>query len=80
VDWRRHADPQLQPKTMWWAAVIAIGTGLWWVNSAAVLQTISVPVMGGILCLLFGSIAGGGMSTADTPPRWNAELPRNLGL
>jgi len=50
------------PKVMWWAACIAIV--LAFVGKfGAVLQTIPVPVMGGILCLLFGSIAVVGMST-----------------
>lgn len=50
------------PKIMWWAAGTAIV--LAFVGKfGAVLQTIPVPVMGGILCLLFGSIAVVGMST-----------------
>ncbi|MBK1885529.1 uracil-xanthine permease family protein [Marinobacter sp. DY40_1A1] len=50
------------PKVMWWAACTAIV--LAFVGKfGAVLQTIPVPVMGGILCLLFGSIAVVGMST-----------------
>lgn len=50
------------PKVMWWAAVIAIV--LAFVGKfGAVLQTIPVPVMGGILCLLFGSIAVVGLNT-----------------
>ncbi len=50
------------PKIMIWAAVTAIV--LAFVGKfGAVLQTIPVPVMGGIMCLLFGSIAVVGMST-----------------
>ncbi|OEY67081.1 uracil-xanthine permease family protein [Marinobacter sp. X15-166B] len=50
------------PKVMIWAAFTAIV--LAFVGKfGAVLQTIPVPVMGGILCLLFGSIAVVGMST-----------------
>ncbi|HEA53067.1 hypothetical protein LCGC14_0693940 [marine sediment metagenome] len=50
------------PKIMWWAAGTAIV--LAFVGKfGAVLQTIPAPVMGGILCLLFGSIAVVGMST-----------------
>ncbi|MGO2134165.1 uracil-xanthine permease family protein [Marinobacter sp.] len=50
------------PKIMWWAAGTAII--LAFVGKfGAVLQTIPVPVMGGILCLLFGSIAVVGLNT-----------------
>ncbi|RBW50035.1 uracil-xanthine permease family protein [Marinobacter sp. F3R11] len=50
------------PKVMWWAACTAIV--LAFVGKfGAVLQTIPVPVMGGILCLLFGSIAVVGLNT-----------------
>lgn len=50
------------PKVMIWAAVIAII--LAFVGKFGVaLQSIPVPVMGGIMCLLFGSIAVVGMST-----------------
>jgi uracil permease len=64
------------PKTMWWAAVIAIV--LAFVGKfGAVLQTIPVPVMGGILCLLFGSIAVVGMSTLIRH-QVDLNLPRNL--
>jgi uracil permease len=50
------------PKIMWWAACVAIV--LAFVGKfGAVLQTIPVPVMGGILCLLFGSIAVVGLNT-----------------
>jgi len=50
------------PKIMIWAAVIAVV--LAFVGKfGAVLQTIPAPVMGGILCLLFGSIAVVGLNT-----------------
>src|SRR5690554_6888633 len=50
------------PAVMTWAAVFAIG--LAFVEKfGAVLLTMPVPVMGGILCLLFGSIAVVGMNT-----------------
>lgn len=50
------------PRIMIWAAVTAIV--LAFVGKfGAVLQTIPVPVMGGILCLLFGSIAVVGLNT-----------------
>lgn len=50
------------PRIMWWAAIIAIVLAFIGKFGAA-LQTIPVPVMGGILCLLFGSIAVVGMNT-----------------
>jgi uracil permease len=50
------------PKIMIWAAVIAIVLAFVGKFGAA-LQTIPVPVMGGILCLLFGSIAVVGLNT-----------------
>ncbi|MCG2580439.1 MAG: uracil-xanthine permease family protein [Marinobacter sp.] len=50
------------PKVMWWAAIIAIVLAFVGKFGAA-LQTIPVPVMGGILCLLFGSIAVVGLNT-----------------
>jgi len=50
------------PKIMTWAAAFAIG--LAFVGKfGAILQSIPVPVMGGILCLLFGTIASVGMNT-----------------
>ena len=50
------------PNVMIWAAVFAIG--LAFVDKfGAVLLGMPVPVMGGILCLLFGSIAVVGMNT-----------------
>lgn len=50
------------PKVMIWAACIAIVLAFVGKFGAA-LQTIPVPVMGGILCLLFGSIAVVGLNT-----------------
>src|SRR5690554_4049229 len=50
------------PKVMWWAAIVAIVLAFVGKFGAA-LQTIPVPVMGGILCLLFGSIAVVGLNT-----------------
>lgn len=50
------------PKIMIWAAIIAIN--LAFVGKfGAVLQTIPTPVMGGIMILLFGSIASVGLNT-----------------
>ena len=50
------------PRVMIWAAGIAIVLAFVGKFGAA-LQTIPVPVMGGILCLLFGSIAVVGLNT-----------------
>ena len=50
------------PKIMTWAACFAIGLAFVGKFGTA-LQSIPVPVMGGILCLLFGSIAAVGMNT-----------------
>lgn len=50
------------PKIMTWAAVFAIALAFIG-KFGALLQSIPVPVMGGILCLLFGSIAAVGMNT-----------------
>ena len=49
------------PKIMIWAAVFAISLAFV-AKFGALLQTIPAPVMGGILILLFGSIAGVGMN------------------
>lgn len=49
------------PKIMTWAAVFAI-TLAFVAKFGVLLQTIPAPVMGGILILLFGSIAGVGMN------------------
>ena len=64
------------PKIMIWAAIIAIV--LAFVGKfGAILQTIPVPVMGGIMILLFGSIASVGLNTLI---RHQVDLanPRNL--
>ncbi|MCK7547088.1 uracil-xanthine permease family protein [Marinobacter koreensis] len=50
------------PRVMWWAAIVAIVLAFIGKFGAA-LQTIPAPVMGGILCLLFGSIAVVGLNT-----------------
>lgn len=50
------------PFVMIWAAFFAIGLAFV-AKFGAVLLTMPVPVMGGILCLLFGSIAVVGMNT-----------------
>ncbi|MDH4569395.1 uracil-xanthine permease [Pseudomonas sp. BN414] len=50
------------PKIMTWAAVFAVGLAFIG-KFGAILQSIPVPVMGGILCLLFGSIAAVGLNT-----------------
>ena len=50
------------PKIMTWAAVFAIALAFIGKFGVA-LQSIPVPVMGGILCLLFGTIAAVGMNT-----------------
>jgi uracil permease len=64
------------PKIMTWAAVFAIGLAFIGKFGTA-LQSIPVPVMGGILCLLFGSIAVVGLNTLI---RHQVDLsePRNL--
>ena len=64
------------PKVMIWAAIIAIVLAFIGKFGAA-LQSIPVPVMGGILCLLFGSIAVVGLNTLI---RHQVDLgePRNL--
>ncbi|BES71960.1 uracil-xanthine permease family protein [Marinobacter nanhaiticus D15-8W] len=64
------------PRIMIWAAVVAIALAFIGKFGAA-LQTIPVPVMGGILCLLFGSIAVVGLNTLI---RHHVDLsePRNL--
>ncbi|MBD1550886.1 uracil-xanthine permease family protein [Pseudomonas typographi] len=50
------------PKIMTWAALFAIALAFIG-KFGALLQSIPMPVMGGILCLLFGSIAAVGMNT-----------------
>lgn len=64
------------PNVMIWAAVFAIG--LAFVSKfGAVLLSMPVPVMGGILCLLFGSIAVVGMNTL-VRNQVDLTQPRNL--
>lgn len=64
------------PKIMTWAAVFAVSLAFIG-KFGALLQSIPVPVMGGILCLLFGSIAAVGLNTLI---RHQVDLgqPRNL--
>ncbi|MEX6501749.1 uracil-xanthine permease family protein [Pseudomonas zhanjiangensis] len=64
------------PRVMVWAALIAMALAFIGKFGAA-LQSIPVPVMGGILCLLFGSIAVVGLNTLI---RHQVDLsePRNL--
>ncbi|WP_435102489.1 uracil-xanthine permease family protein [Arhodomonas sp. AD133] len=50
------------PRVMTWAAAFAVALAFIG-KFGAVLQSIPVPVMGGILCLLFGSIAVVGLNT-----------------
>lgn len=50
------------PRIMTWTAVTAI-TLAFVGKLGALMQTIPVPVMGGIMCLLFGSIAAVGLNT-----------------
>ncbi|MCH1931835.1 uracil-xanthine permease family protein [Shewanella sp. A25] len=66
------------PKIMTWTAITAIV--LAFVGKlGALMQTIPVPVMGGIMCLLFGSIAAVGLNTLI---RNHVDLsePRNLSI
>lgn len=66
------------PVVMTWAAIFAIAMALV-AKFGAALQTIPTPVMGGILILLFGSIAVVGLNTLI---KAKVELtePRNLGI
>ncbi|GIU05614.1 uracil-xanthine permease [Shewanella morhuae] len=66
------------PKIMTWTAITAI-TLAFVGKLGALMQTIPVPVMGGIMCLLFGSIAAVGLSTLI---RHQVDLsePRNLSI
>ncbi|MGI2064858.1 uracil-xanthine permease family protein [Shewanella sp. MF08487] len=66
------------PKIMTWTAITAI-TLAFVGKLGALMQTIPVPVMGGIMCLLFGSIAAVGLSTLI---RNQVDLsePRNLSI
>ncbi|MCL1091626.1 uracil-xanthine permease family protein [Shewanella profunda] len=66
------------PRIMTWTAVTAI-TLAFVGKLGALMQTIPVPVMGGIMCLLFGSIAAVGLNTLI---RNHVDLsePRNLSI
>lgn len=64
------------PVVMTWAAIFAILLAFIG-KMGAVLQTIPVPVMGGIMTLLFGSIAVVGMNTL-TKSGQDLTAPRNL--
>jgi uracil permease len=50
------------PAIMTWAAVFAVAAGIYR-KLGAILQTIPVPVMGGIMLLLFGAITVVGLNT-----------------
>lgn len=75
-DRRRDADQELQPEGHDLAAVFAILMAFVGKFGAA-LQSIPVPVMGGILCLLFGSIAVVGLNTLIRN-QVDLSQPRNL--
>ncbi|MGB0360978.1 MAG: uracil-xanthine permease family protein, partial [Endozoicomonas sp.] len=64
------------PKVMTWAAVIAIGVAFIG-KIGGFLATIPVPVMGGIMMLLFGSIAVVGLNTL-IKAKVDLSIPRNL--
>ena len=64
------------PKVMTWASIFAIALAFVGKFGEA-LQSIPVPVMGGILCLLFGSIAVVGLNTLIRH-QIDLSLPRNL--
>lgn len=64
------------PKVMTWAAVLAILMAFFG-KFNALLQSIPVPVMGGIMMLLFGSVASIGLKTLIAD-RTNLDEPRNL--
>ncbi|BDV42012.1 uracil permease [Geotalea uraniireducens] len=64
------------PVTMTWAAVLAIVMAFFG-KFNAILQSIPVPVMGGIMMLLFGSIATVGLGTL-VQARVNLHRPRVL--
>ncbi|WP_305856051.1 uracil-xanthine permease family protein [Balneatrix alpica] len=64
------------PAIMTWAAVFAIGLSFCG-KSGALLASIPVPVMGGIMTLLFGAIAAVGMNTLVKAGHDLAQ-PRNL--
>ncbi|GGY27247.1 uracil-xanthine permease family protein [Paludibacterium paludis] len=64
------------PVTMTWAAVFAIGLAFFG-KFNALLQSIPMPVMGGIMVLLFGTIASIGLKTL-IEARVDLMEPRNL--
>ncbi|WP_144208455.1 uracil-xanthine permease family protein [Shewanella donghaensis] len=66
------------PRIMTWTAITAI-TLAFVGKLGALMQTIPLPVMGGIMCLLFGSIAAVGLNTLI---RNQVDLnePRNLSI
>ncbi|GLP96647.1 uracil-xanthine permease family protein [Paraferrimonas sedimenticola] len=64
------------PRIMTWAAVFAIGLAFVG-KTGALLLSIPVPVMGGIMCLLFGAIASIGLGTL-IKHQVDLSEPRNL--
>ncbi|NMF99166.1 uracil-xanthine permease family protein [Aromatoleum toluolicum] len=64
------------PAIMTWAAVLAVVMAFFG-KFNAILQSIPVPVMGGIMMLLFGSVASIGLKTLIAA-RVDLEEPRNL--
>ncbi|MBQ4833508.1 uracil-xanthine permease [Pseudoalteromonas sp. MMG010] len=66
------------PKVMMWTAIIAIALAFI-SKMGAGLQTIPVPVMGGIMILLFGSIAVVGLNTLVKSGE-DLTAPRNLSI
>ncbi|MEE1674274.1 uracil-xanthine permease family protein [Agarivorans aestuarii] len=64
------------PIIMTWAAVFAIGLAFVG-KTGALLLSIPVPVMGGIMCLLFGAIAAIGLNTLINK-QVDLSIPRNL--
>lgn len=64
------------PAVMTWAALLAIAMAFFG-KFNALLQSIPVPVMGGIMMLLFGSVASIGLKTLIAD-RTNLDDPRNL--
>ncbi|GDY24619.1 MULTISPECIES: uracil-xanthine permease family protein [unclassified Agarivorans] len=64
------------PIIMTWAAVFAIGLAFIG-KTGALLLSIPVPVMGGIMCLLFGAIAAIGLNTLINK-QVDLSIPRNL--
>jgi uracil permease len=64
------------PAIMTWAAILAIVLAFFG-KFNAILQSIPVPVMGGIMMLLFGSVASIGLKSLISD-RTNLDQPRNL--